>query len=84
MITIALYKKTTKISPEGEERHFYRRIKEVEVDTEVAPPSINEYDEDGQLKTFFLDEAFSKEVGHNGYVVKANKELTPFVAGEQK
>ena len=81
MITIATYKKTTKISPEGDERHFLERIEEVELDGEIAPASINRNDENGDLKTFYLDEALSKELGHYVYTIRKNKELTPFVAG---
>jgi len=73
MITVGLYKKTTKISPENDERHFYQRA--AEVDIEAITPSVS-FEIDGKMHNFFYDEAFSKEVGHHAYVLSGSR-LTP-------
>ena len=76
MITVALYNKKTKISPENEERHFYSRIAEIDIDA-VIP--IVQYAIDGVLQDFDYDEKFSKEAGHYAYVRNQNNvRLTPF------
>lgn len=76
MITVGLYVKKTKISPENEERHFYSRITSLDIDSVI--PTI-QYDIDGEAQTFDYDEKFSKEVGHYSYVRNQNNvRLTPF------
>lgn len=73
MITVGLYKKTTKQSVDGEDRHFYQRAAEVDID--AITPSVT-FEIDGKNQNFFYDEAFSKEVGHHAYVLSGSR-LTP-------
>jgi len=80
MITVALYDKKTKYSPENEPRHFYSSFGTMDVDMtpESVAPSV-QHDVDGVSQTFDFDEAFSKEVGHYAYVRNQNNvKLTPF------
>ena len=80
MITVALYDKKTKYSPENEPRHFYSSFGTMDVDMtpEQIAPSV-QHAVDGVLQTFDFDEAFSKEVGHYAYVRNQdNVKLTPF------
>lgn len=78
MITVALYKKTTKQSADNEDRHFYQKVTEIDVQSVTPALSV---EIDGKNQNFFYDEAFSKEVGHHAYVLSGSR-LTPLNAVE--